>query len=292
MLEEDLAEGDFYNKVPRPIFAMSIKRRLSTLIAVVCLSLVAQGAAGDPGIAGLVDQLSRSQDFRLRVQAALQLGKSKDTRVTAPLIKALDDKDVSVRAAAAAALKTLGDPEALPALRENRLDRSPVVRQQIQQSIIALETRMKEVRVLVQVGSMKNRTRDTEASAVVVLEHASRKTLQSIPAVNVVGDAAKTVEVAKRRKLPFVMMTGSIRKLDAEASGSSVYYTAKVEYILHRMPEQAIAGKVSGSASAKASISELKDRHRREKLREEVLFAAVESALRRAQPALLQVAAL
>lgn len=266
---------------------MSIKRLARSLALVSSLMFIAQGAWGDPDLLQLEKQLSRASDFRMRVQAALQLGKSKDTRATRPLIRALDDKDVSVRAAAAAALKTLGDPEALPALRENRLDRSPIVRQQVQESIISLETRMKEVRVLVQMGSMKDRS-SSGKQAVVVLEHASRKTLQSIREVNVVSDSDNVIEVAKRRNLPALMMTGSIRSLNAEGD----LYTAKVEYVLHRMPEQAIAGKVTGSASAKASPVELKDPRRRDKLRDEVLFAAVESALRRAQPALLQAATL
>lgn len=271
---------------------MSLKRLSHVLVTAACLLLIAPGAAGDPNLSSLVHQLGSAGDFRMRVQAALQLGKSKDTRATRPLIRALDDKDVSVRAAAAAALKTLGDPEALPALRENRLDRSPIVRRQVKESIIALETRMKEVRVLVQVGTMKNRTAESSKKAVAVLESASRKTLQSIPTVNVVGDQSDVMQVAKRRKLPAVLMTGSIRTLQAETDGSSTLYTARVEYVLHRMPGQAIAGKVSGTARAKASAAELNDRQRRAKLRDQVLFAAVESALRRAQPALLQAATL
>lgn len=268
---------------------MFLKRLFHAFIVAGSCLLVSGGAFGDPELGSLIKQLRHGSNFRMRVQAALQLGKSKDTRATKPLAQALDDKNVSVRAAAAAALKTLGDPEALPALKENRLDRSPIVRRQVNESIIALETRMKEVRVLVQVGTMKNRTSDASESVVVVLEHASRKTLQSIPSVNVIGDAEDVMRVAKRRNLPAVMMTGSIRELDAKQGG---LYTAKVEYVLHRMPEQAIAGKVSGSASAKASPEELRDRRRRDKLRDEVLLAAVESALRRVQPALLQVAAL
>jgi len=271
--------------------SMSLKRFARVLIAAASLLFLTQGAWGDPDLSELVQQLGRSNDFRMRVQAALQLGKSKDTRATRPLIKALDDENVSVRAAAAAALKTLGDPEALPALRLNRLDRSEVVRRQVSESIASLETRMKEVRVLVQVGSMKDRSAAGK-KAVGVLDYASRKTLQNIPSVNVVGDSDDVMLVAKRRNLPAVMMTGSIRRLDAEGEGQSLYYTAKVEYVLHRMPGQAIAGKVSGSASAKVTSVELSDPLRRDKLRDEVLFAAVESALRRAQPALLQAATL
>jgi len=271
---------------------MTVNRLLHTLAISLCLLFVTQGASGDLELSQLVNQLQRSGDFRMRVQACLQLGKSKDTRATKALAKALDDKEVSVRAAAAAALKILGDPEALPALRESRLDRSPIVRRQIKESISALERRLKEVRVLVQVGSMKNRTSDRSPAAVLVLEHASRKTLQSIVAVNVIGDAKEAMQQAKRRNLPAVMMTGSIRQLGAEGEGASVLYTAKVEYVLHRMPEQAIAGKVSGTARAKANSSDIKDRRRRQQLQNQVLFAAVESALRRAQPALLRVAQL
>jgi hypothetical protein len=58
------------------------------------------------------------------------------------------------------------------------------------------------------------------------------------------------------------------------------------------MPDQAIAGKVSGSASAEASPSEISDARRHAKLRDDVLEAAVDSALRRAPPAILAAAAL
>src|SRR6188472_4494005 len=78
--------------------SMSLKRFARVLIAAASLLFLTQGAWGDPDLSELVQQLGRSNDFRMRVQAALQLGKSKDTRATRPLIKALDDENVSVRA--------------------------------------------------------------------------------------------------------------------------------------------------------------------------------------------------
>jgi hypothetical protein len=98
--------------------------------------------------------------------------------------------------------------------------------------------------------------------------------------------------VAKRRKLPAVLLTGTLQKLEAESDGGSLLYTAKVEYVLHKMPEHAIAGKVSGSASAHATPSEISDVRRHAKLRDDVLAAAVDSALRRAPPAILAAASL
>jgi hypothetical protein len=71
-----------------------------------------------------------------------------------------------------------------------------------------------------------------------------------------------------------------------------VTYSAKDEYVLHRMPEQAIMGKVSGSASATASEAEVRDKRKRAELRQAVLDAAVASAVRRTPAALQAVVSL
>jgi hypothetical protein len=94
------------------------------------------------------------------------------------------------------------------------------------------------------------------------------------------------------KKTPVVMVTGSVEQLKAAREGSSIVYTAKVEYVLHTMPEQSIAAKVSGSASAQASEQEASDQTRSAQLRKEVLEAAIASALRRAPPALIAAARL
>ena len=68
--------------------------------------------------------------------------------------------------------------------------------------------------------------------------------------------------------------------------GDSVVYSAKVEYVVHRMPERAIASLVSGSARGKASSSVMQDEKRLAALRLDVLSAAVASAMRRAPEAI------
>ncbi len=86
------------------------------------------------------------------------------------------------------------------------------------------------------------------------------------------------------------MITGQVRKLRTSREGSEVVYSASVEYIVHRMPEQSIAGTISGSASTKASRAEAKDRKRSLELKRAVLSAAVESAVRRSPEALFAAA--
>jgi hypothetical protein len=53
------------------------------------------------------DELRNNEDFRVRTQAALALGASKDKRAVVPLCDGLDDSITTVRAAAAAALGKL-----------------------------------------------------------------------------------------------------------------------------------------------------------------------------------------
>ena len=54
-----------------------------------------------------MDELRNNEDFRVRTQAALALGASKDKRAVSPLCEGLDDSSATVRAAAAAALGKL-----------------------------------------------------------------------------------------------------------------------------------------------------------------------------------------
>jgi hypothetical protein len=120
------------------------------------------------------------------------------------------------------------------------------------------------------------------------LAQASRQKLNELPGVKVLVDG----DDGAGRQTPVVLVTGSIAQLKAARDGSAIVYTAKVEYILHTMPDQSIAAKVSGSASAQASEQEANDQTRSAQLRKDVLEAAIASALRRAPPALLAAARL
>ena len=88
------------------------------------------------------------------------------------------------------------------------------------------------------------------------------------------------------------MVTGNVSELKASREGRSITYSASVEYVLHTMPEQSIAAKVSGRASATASPQDADDASKLAELRRSVLEAAIASALRRAPPALLAAARL
>ena len=270
---------------------MSNWSRIFFSLAVVLFTAIA--GAGSP-LEELIEQLQKGEDFRVRVQAALQLGKTKSPDALEPLVHALDDKNASVRAAAAAALRTLQDTRALPALKERRLDRSDAVREAIKSAIESL-SELEEAaagnapKVLVKIGIMKNGSSVKSPRIESQLAQDSRKKLAELPGVKVLPDSEDSGK-SSERKIPVVMVTGQIQELRASREGASIVYTASVEYVLHTMPERSIAAKVSGRASATASEQEAKDTQRSAELRRQVLEAAIASALRRAPRALMAAA--
>ena len=250
------------------------------------LLLAAPALAQPAGIEELVDQLKATKDFRVRVQAALQLGKSMDPAALRPLVDSLEDENASVRAAAVAALESLGDKRAIDPLKEHRLDRSAPVRNQIKSSLAALEAQ--GPKVLVKLGIMKNGSGVSGKRIESDLAQASRQKLNELPRVKVLSEG----EDGADRQTPVVMVTASVEQLKASREGAAIVYSARVEYVLHTMPDQSIAAKVSGSASAQASEQDANDQLKSAQLRKDVLEAAIASALRRAPRALVAAARL
>jgi hypothetical protein len=241
--------------------------------------------------AALVKQLSGGDDFRIRVKAALELGKLGGARARAALERALRDANPAVRAAAAAGLKVLGDPASIAALERHAADESAPVSAQVRAALVALRRKAeqaKDAKVVVRLGDISaGEAKPAAAPVLRDLAAESRKRLGTLPGVVVVSDSdAET----KKSRVPVVMVTGRL-KSEAEARDESgVTYSAKVEYVVHTLPSKAIVGLVSGSASARASALEAKSAQRMAQFRREVLAAAVDSALRRA-PAALEAAA-
>lgn len=81
-------------------------RLLAAVVLALVLTSAAQVSAQD-GVDKQIALLKSSEDFRVRTQAALALGASKDKRALVPLCHALDDGNRTVRIASASALGRL-----------------------------------------------------------------------------------------------------------------------------------------------------------------------------------------
>jgi hypothetical protein len=129
----DWADGDRMS-------AMAGCVRRFVAVALTCIVFVVSPCAhGDGRTTFLIDRL-RSDDFRVRSQAALALGATNDDAAVQPLCGAISDGNDTVRLAAAAALGRLGKSSAVGCMRA-RLASEPNagVKSQLTRSIEALD---------------------------------------------------------------------------------------------------------------------------------------------------------
>jgi hypothetical protein len=103
------------------------------------LLLVARAGAAQDRVQRLADQLENSDDFRVRTQAALALGASKNKRAVAPLCSGLSDANTTVRTASAAGLGRLSLGGAVCLKRRLNTEGSASVRASIKKALSQVE---------------------------------------------------------------------------------------------------------------------------------------------------------
>jgi hypothetical protein len=236
-------------------------------------------------LTSLTHDVASGADFRLRVSAALSLGKTKSRAALAPLISALEDPSPAVRVAAAAALGVLGIKDAVEPLRSHlSSETSPVVRSQIKNAIDKLvgnrEGDENAARVLVKLGQLKNLTGVRGTQLIEVFRGATRTHASALPGVEVLSDGTEGKREAEARKLPLLVLDGVVNRLAQGSSGEQVTVSAQVEFVFRKMPEHALTGSVTGAARALDNAKILRDQSLVAQLENQALQGAVESAMR------------
>ncbi len=234
--------------------------------------------------------LQTSDDFRVRVSAALTLGRARSPGARGILEQALDDAHPAVRTAASAALGALGDTGALPALRQHLgSERSPGVRSQISSTIDLLgragaaesaEQKWQSTRYVVAIGDMHNRSQVPGTHAVDVLRSATETHAKLIPGVLVSENDPAVFEQAAARHVPVFMLDGALQRLSQGRKNTELSYNAQVDYSMRRVPQQQLRGILSGSATSFGSVNALRDPGTVTLLEDQAIDGAVESALR------------
>ncbi|MCS6900533.1 MAG: HEAT repeat domain-containing protein [Myxococcales bacterium] len=189
-------------------------RSLSWLALFVVLAASRLASAGEK-VEELSRQLRESDDFRVRTQAALALGVTKELGAVKPLCSALEDGHEAVRSAAAAALGKLARVEGLPCLKDHESkEPNSKVKAQITQSIKALETISKarekgeipeNARWYVSIGKINNKTSRSNSEIEEIIRGTLTNKLRSMDGYAVAppgekADAAKKILQAKKLK--------------------------------------------------------------------------------------------
>jgi len=260
--------------------------RLGVAAALLLCSLFAlAGRSYAQDIPAAERDLLSADDFRLRVSAALLLGKARPPEARSLLERALHDSNPTVRTAAAAALGALGDPAAASALDRAALaESSPGARAQMRTASLALQRAAqgpwRDARYVVQLGSMRNPSGVRGEQAVAVLRAATLARARSIKgAVVTDGSDASVAREADQRGVPVLMLDGLLQSITQGRRDAQASVSAKVEFVVWRLPEQMLRGSLSGAATSFGSVRALSNPLAAAELQDQAIQGAVESAL-------------
>jgi hypothetical protein len=123
---------------PRVPVRALLPRLVCILIVAGPVAASARRARAAPRIEEVEDALAHDRSYKVRVDAALVLGRLHQTRSIPALIGALKDKDAPVRASAAQALGRIGSPIAKDALVKVLADPVASVRRSAKEALHAL----------------------------------------------------------------------------------------------------------------------------------------------------------
>jgi hypothetical protein len=256
-------------------------------VALISLTAVETPLADD---ASAFRDLVTASDFRIRVVAAMVLGKSKSPGARAALEKALGDSHPAVRAAAVAGLGVLGDAGALPALKAALArETTASVQAQFESTIKRLSgagVAANKPKFLVALGRLENKSGVNATEIASALKAGTRSKMSQVPGVEVVADGTDISAAIKSRGLPGFTVDGSLMQLAKKQSRDGVGYAARVEYLVRKMPEQALKGTMSGNAQALADAKSVRGQAELAQLQIDAVSAAIDSALKGVSPTL------
>jgi hypothetical protein len=204
--------------------AHSLRRLTALLISAVLYSGFISSAHADR-----LEDLTRAladSSYKVRVQAALVLGKLGDRRATAALIRALQDENESVRGVAATAIGKLGDKSASNALLSATNDSSEFVRTQAKKAlelIAGRESGGDDIAAAPRAGAKFYLTIGFGGSSAnryqQIFREALARELQKLPSVTLsVGKGDPTPQVLQSHRLQAFVVDGTIQRLSALGS--------------------------------------------------------------------------
>jgi len=222
-------------------------------------------AAAAPGVRAAsdakVDELCRAVledgNYKVRVQAALVLGKLGDPRAVQPLIKALGDSNKTVRGIAASALGQLGDTAAADPLRDLlRHESDPFVRGQADKAVAALAAGgggggggpRRGAKIYVNFGAFVGGVKSAGPDDSKILHDALSRELGKMPVVTLALSPADQHNFGKSGLSGFYI-DGNITKLE-DSGGNETSCDVKV--MVARWPQKSIIMWTNAGASVQS----------------------------------------
>jgi hypothetical protein len=204
-----------------------------------------------------IDELCRAlledPNYKVRVQAALVLGKLRDTSAVPSLTRALEDPNKTVRAIAAQALGQIADPAALDPLKGLlRRETDTFVRKETEKAVALLGSAggavNKHAKVYLNFGPFTGGVKSAGADDAKTVRDALARELGKLSVVTLTLGNNDPKAFAKSGLMGFYI-DGNITRLDdLQASGSSET-SCDVKVMVARWPTKAIILWTNGGAS-------------------------------------------
>lgn len=222
--------------------------RIAALLLTLAVMLLTGAARAEDRVDQAIDKLKNSDDFRVRTQAALSLGASKSKRAIDPLCGGLEDGNVSVRAASAAALGKLklGGEDCLKKRLED--EESDSVKSTIKKALNQLKgaepTITSSTKVYLMIAKATDKTGRSDSKVNALVRKAMVKAMGSLDGY-VVAPADETTTQAKTRlgkwkKLKAFYLSPKV--LEPRYSGDSLQI--KIEVAIFTYPGKALKGNI------------------------------------------------
>jgi hypothetical protein len=256
--QENIRYGD---QVARVSIDLIHRRSVLTMaLAGTAALLLPRGASASP-----LDDLASNSDFRVRMSAALIVGRTKITGAKPALEAALSDAHPAVRAAAASGLVELGDLASIGAL-DARAASEPNSDVKITLTSSADKLRARQnndkkkatgpdaAKYVDQVGAMRNLSSVKSKELPSVLRVSTKQVAITRLQNAAVIDESEGQLLKTFKKLPLLRLDGQLRTLQQAEQGGQLTMRAQVEFSVLR--NQALKATFSGSATAGGALSQ------------------------------------
>ncbi len=214
--------------------------------------------------------VTSDSSYKVRISAAMVLGRLRDKRAVHALKKALlTDGHYAVRAMAAQSLGQIGDRAAIPALEKATTDPHEFVRTRAQHALTLLKapgapvakpvhavTRSGKERFYVGVGGMGDRSRRAGPDMVKRMREFVLRELQQTPGVSLQLDPSR-----KGKKLKAFTLEGAITDLKRATSRDYVEISCEVSYVVGVYPTHSIVMMTSGGATIQTPRGQFRKAH-------------------------------
>lgn len=223
---------------------------LALLLFAAVAVLVSRAQGADVRVQDLCKAVVDDPNYKIRVQAALVLGKVRDPSAVPSLIRALSDSNATVRGIAAGALGEIGDPLAVDALRGlASRESNSFVKSQAGKALALLNGAAgKRAKIYLAFGPFTGGVKTAGPEAAKIISDALARELGRMPSVTLTLNPADQHNFAKTGMLGFYI-DGNITRLEDVVTGGASETNCDVKVMVARWPQKSIISWTNAGAS-------------------------------------------